>query len=105
MKRGNFEYMSEESNKQQESPYVTAFSSEKLLGYQCDETGKFRIKVFKAEACMSDNSIWILYGTKNADDYEDIKWVVQPNQPQPIIHRDRFGIWVVDPKTIIKKND
>jgi len=97
--------MSDKQSEQSKKPFVTQFASEKLIGYQCDDMGKFKTKVFRAEACMSDGSIWILYATKSAEGFDDPNWDPQPNQQQPIIHRDNFGIWVVDPKTVMKKRD
>lgn len=94
--------MTHDSSPQPKAPYVVHFASQKLIGYQCDNTGNFILKVFKAEVNMSDGSKWIIYGTKSVQGTDDVNWVASPNQPQPIIHRDNLGIWVIDPKTILK---
>ncbi len=86
-------------------PHVTAFASQKLIGYQCDAKGTFKVKVYKGEVRMSDGSTRVIYATISMEYFEKGKggeWDWQNKNPPPAIHRDNFGIWVVDPKTVLK---
>ncbi len=85
-------------------PHVTGFLSQKLIGYQCDAKGTFRVKVYKGEALMSDGFTRVVYATISMADFEkgrEVEWDWQNKNPPPVIHRDNVGIWLVDPKTVL----
>ncbi len=86
-------------------PHITGFASQKLMGYQCDARGTFKVKVYKAEVMMSDGSTRVIYATISMENFEkgeDLHWDWQNTNHPPVIHRNNLGIWVVDPKTVLK---